>query len=182
LATIWLTVTCLPTSRRKSEEAEPAGPLGVVDERRPAEPGQLLGDAREVAGEGVGVEQVPLVGAPARVADHPRRTTGQGDRVVAGVAEAPEHQDADEVADVEAVGGGVAPPVQGEGPGGEAIGERRRVGRVVHEAPCDEVGEHIHAGHRGPTTLPGPTGCRRRHRSTAALERRHAPVRRPVGR
>ena len=65
------------------------------------------------------VEQVALVGAPARVADHPGRATGERDRAMAGILEATQHDQADQVADVEAVGRGVTPVVEGHRPGGD---------------------------------------------------------------
>ena len=117
-ATIWLTVTCLPTSRRKSSRrtspvqsrlstsSPPSAPVEVDD------PADLGLDGGDVAREGLVVEQVALLGAPARVADHAGGPAGQGDRPVAGVLEAPQHQQADEVADVQAVGGRVAAVVE----------------------------------------------------------------------
>jgi hypothetical protein len=144
------------------EQAHVGGPLAVVHQRGAAEALQLRADPGEVAGQRLGVEQVALVGLPARVPDHPRRPAGERDGAVPGLREAPQDEDPDEVADVEAVGGRVAAPVEGGGALRQAGAEGLGVGRVLHEASCEQVGEHVHGPHRGspppgaPTRMPPP--------------------------
>ena len=117
LASIVLTVTCLPTSRRKSSTSTPTGPVAVVDEhvRRPSKSTMSASWARiaaRFAAERVGVEQVALVRASAGVADHAGGTTDQGDRTMAEVLETTQHEQRHQVADVEAVGGRVETAVE----------------------------------------------------------------------
>ena len=122
-ASIWLTVTCLPTSRRNSSTeigcvqsrlstSSPRPRLVPTDPRVEVDdPAELLLDARHVVVEHVVVEQVALLGATARVADHARGAAGQGDRTVAGILEAAQRDEPDQVADVQAVGRRIAPVV-----------------------------------------------------------------------
>ena len=88
------------------------------------------------------VEEVALLGAAARVADHAGRPAGQRERPVAGVLEAAQDQQTDEVADVEAVGGGVAAVVERDRSLGQPGGQRGR-GR------CSPARGHGPRGRRG---------------------------------
>ena len=147
------------------EQRDRLRPLAVVDEAaRPTvevdDAADLRLDRRHVAVERVVVEQVALLGAPARVADHAGRPAGQGDRHVAGVLEAAQHDQPDQVAVVQAVGRRVAAVVDGDRPAGQAGGERVAVGRLLDEAAGVEIGEQVH---RAAVML-----ARRRSGSTAA--------------
>jgi hypothetical protein len=60
-------------------------------------------DGGDVGGQGVGVEEVSLLGAARQGRRScPVAPTGQRDRTVAGVLEPPEHDEPDQVAVVEA--------------------------------------------------------------------------------
>src|SRR6202035_1938708 len=149
------------------------------------DPLKLLGDPLGVAGQGLRVEQVPLLGPAARVADHPGRAAGQGDRVVPGVSEAPQHQEADEVADVEGVRARVAAVVHADRASLNPVAQRVAVGAVLDEAPGLEVGEKVHAfmiPH--PTSWPGSIKTRPllRGRGRTKLARTGAWLRVPVAR
>ena len=85
---------------------------------------QLGDDVLEVAGQDLVVEQVPLLGSPARIADHAGRPARQGDRTVAVLLEATQDQQADEVAGVEAVGGRIAAVVEDDRSFDEPSGQR----------------------------------------------------------
>ena len=146
LASIWLTVAKRPTSRRNSSRFERLGPVGVVDERRLGRAGlevEQLGelhlDPLDVVAERVVVEQVALVAAPGRIADHPRRAAGERERTMSGELEAAHEQLADEVPDVQRVGGRVEADVEADRTTREARRERGTVGRVVDEATSRRV-------------------------------------------
>ena len=131
------------------EQRERLRPLTVVDEAaRPAfqvdDAGDLRLDRRHVAVERGVVEQVALLRAPARVADHARRSPGQGDRHVTGVLEPAQHDQPDQVAVVQAVGRRVAAVVDGDRTACQAGGERVTVGRLLDQAAGVEVGEQVH--------------------------------------
>jgi hypothetical protein len=126
------------------EHAEVGRPVPVVDQDRPAvvevdDPGDLGLDRRHVGAERGVVEQVALLGPPARVADHPGRAAGERHGAVAGVLEPAQHQEADQVADVQAVGAGIAAVVDRQRSLGQAGGERGAVGAVLHQAAGLEV-------------------------------------------
>ena len=72
---------------------------------------------------------------------------GQGHRPVPGLLEPTQDQETQEVADVEAVGRGVAPVVEGDRSLGESGGEAFSVGAVLHQATGLEVVEHGRVGH-----------------------------------
>ena len=110
--------------------------------------------AVDVGGQRLVVEQVALLGAAARVADHAGGAAGEGDRPVPGVLEAAQHEQADQVADVQAVGGRIAAVVQRDRTLGEPSGQCGAVGALLHEAAGLEVGDQV-GGHR--STL----ACRR---------------------
>ncbi len=77
---------------------------------------------------------------------------------MAGILESAKHDQADEVAVVEARRGGVAPVVEGDRPIGQPGGQGHPVGRVVHEAaPVEVVEEIIHRRHRPRPPAVGPT-------------------------
>ena len=107
---------------------------------------QLHLDALDVVAQRVVVEQVALLAAPARVADHAGGAAGQRERAVAGELEAAHEQLADEVTDVQRVGRRIEPDVQAD----VALGQPRRecvaIGGVVDEPAGVEFGEQIHSG------------------------------------
>ncbi len=87
------------------EHAQRLGPVAVVHEARLARPRLEVEERRElcldrlrVAAERLAVEQVALLAATARVADHPRGPARERDREVAGELEAAQEQQRDEVA------------------------------------------------------------------------------------
>ena len=101
------------------EEAHLAGPVPVVDQRAARcaagqvdDAGDLGLDGGHVVGERLLVEEVALLGAAAGVADHAGGAADQGHGPVAGLLEAAQHQQPEQVADVEAVGGGIAAVVE----------------------------------------------------------------------
>jgi hypothetical protein len=104
-------------------------------------------DGGNVVVEGVVVEQIPLVGAPAGVSHHACRSPGEGDRPMAGVLEPSEHDQPDEVPDVQAVGRRVAPVVDRHLTGADRLTQGLAVGRVVDEVACLEFGDEIGASH-----------------------------------
>ena len=95
----------------------------------------------DVVAEGLDVEQIALVGAPARVTHHAGRSADQHQRSMAVVLEAAQGQDAHEVADVEAVGGGIDAVIQGRR-AREHLGELAPIGGVVHQAAGIEIVEN----------------------------------------
>ncbi len=145
---------CLPTSRRKS-----ITPIGSVQSRLSTRrawngPGleveegrELLLDGGGVAAERLAVEQVALLAAPARVADHARRAAGERDREVAGELEAPQQQQRHEVPDVQAVGGRVEADVERHRPALEPLAQRVEVGVVLHEPAREQVVDDGGAAH-----------------------------------
>jgi hypothetical protein len=80
------------------------------------DPLELRLDAGHVVRELVAVEQVALLGATARVTDHPRGAAGERERLVTGELEAPQTELAHEVADVQRIGGGVEADVDADRP------------------------------------------------------------------
>ena len=127
-------------------------PLPVVDERTRSvgapgvevdDPSELFLDPRDVVVQRVLVEQVAFVGPTGGVPDHARGATGECDGPVTGVLEPPQHDQPDEVADVEAVGGGIAPVVDPDRSRGHRLAERLAVGGVVDEVALLQVGDQI---------------------------------------
>jgi hypothetical protein len=72
---------------------------------------------------------------------------GEGDRPVAGVLEASEHDQPDEVPDVQAVGRGIAPVVDPHLTVDDRLTQCVAVGRIVDEVACLEFGDEIGASH-----------------------------------
>ena len=115
-------------------------PVGVVDQRRlertgleVEQLGQLHLDALDVVPQRVVVEQVALLAAATRVADHAGGAAGQRERTVTGELEAAHEQLADEVADVQRVGRRIEPDVQADVALGQP-GSRARRGRWCRES------------------------------------------------
>ena len=134
--------------------------------------GQLLLDAGHVVVEDVVVEQVALLGATARVADHPGRSTGQRDRPVAGVLEAAQRDQPDQVADVQAVGRRIAPVVDRDRTVGDLGPQELAIGRVVDEVARLEIGDQVHTTAEGTLAGGRPVGrfasSRRRFRESGS--------------
>jgi len=127
------------------------GPVGVVDQRGGVEPGleveqslQLDLDGGHVGAQGVAIEEVALVAAPARVAHHPGGPAGQGERPVPGQLEPAQRQLAEQVAEVERVGGGIETDIHPDRPVGQALGQRLEVGGVVDQPTSLQVGDDVH--------------------------------------
>ena len=79
-----------------------------------SEPLELRLDAGDVVVERLAVEQVALLAAAARVADHAGGAAGQRERAVAGQLEAAQRELPDQVPDVQAVGGRVEADVDAD--------------------------------------------------------------------
>ena len=137
------------------EQRHRLGPVAVVDEHAACrvveldDSADLLLDRRHVVIERGVVEQVALLGPSARIADHARRTTSQGDRPVTGHLETAQHDQPDQVAGMQAVGGRVAAVVDADRTllvaRGHARPEELTVGAVVDQATRFEIGDQIHA-------------------------------------
>ena len=141
LATIWLTVKCLPTSRRNSSVEMVPSQSALL--RRSAlveveELAQLGPDALEVALDGLEGEQLALVLLAAGVADHAGAAAGQRDGPVPGLLEAAERAELEQAAHVEAVGARVEAGVDGEARLVEPLGQLG-VGDLVDQAAEGEV-------------------------------------------
>jgi hypothetical protein len=108
--------------------------------------GDLLLDCGDVVVQRVVVEEVALLRPAAGIADHPGRAAGEGEGDVTCGLEPPEHDQADQVPVVQAVGGRIAAVVHRDWvtPRRQAGGQRRAVGRVLDETAGLEVGEYIH--------------------------------------
>src|SRR5690606_2080645 len=130
-------------------------------------------DGGDVGGERLLVQQVALLRPAARVADHPRRPAGEGDRPVPGVLEPPQDQQPDEVADVQAGRRRVAAEVERDRAGGQPLGQRRTVGRLLHQAARLEVVQDRRVG-RHADMVPAPRGASQP--GTAAPNRTPAAV------
>src|SRR5919106_1330372 len=98
-------------------------------------------DRGHVGVEGLGVDEVALLGPATRIAHNTGGASGQCDGSVPRVLEAPQHQQADEVADVQAVGARIAAVVEADGTGGESLRHLIAVGRVVDQAAGLEIVE-----------------------------------------
>ena len=75
---------------------------------------ELVADAFHPTGHGFGCVQAAFGGFEAGVANHAGGTAHQGNRGVACVLEAAQHQHGQQVADVQAVGGGVEAAIEGD--------------------------------------------------------------------
>ncbi len=151
-ATIWFTVTCLPDVAEEVEQAPTlASSRGLSTKRAWWGPGEKSSSfsswtviastlrARVSASSRLRSSDAPL-GSPII----PVAPPASDDRPVPGDLEAPQHHQAEEVADVEAVGGRVEADVDGDRTVGEARGQRVAIGGVVDEAASVEVGEQVH--------------------------------------
>ena len=102
------------------QQRDRLGPVPVVDQHptfgiaEVDDPAQLLLDRCHVGAQRLVVEQIALLGTPAGIADHAGRSAGERDRLVPGVLEPTQHDQTDQVADVQTVGGGVAPVVDAD--------------------------------------------------------------------
>ena len=132
----------------KLEVADAPHPVGVVDDvhavaRRGEHRADLPLDAGDVGGQFIGREEVPLLAAATRVADHAGRPADEGDGLVAGPGHATQEQQGHEVADVEAVGRGIKARVDPAARCGEPLPQRGRIGRLMDEAAGLELGEEV---------------------------------------
>ena len=123
------------------------------------------------------VEQVALLGAAAGVADHPGGAAGQGEGAVPGVLEAAQHDQADQVAVVEARRRRVDAVVERDRSLREPGRQRGPVGGVVHQAALVEVVEEVeHRRHRPRQPGPGSSRIGRGARSSGRACGRMAPA------
>ena len=147
-------------------------PVGIVDQQRLVAcrtgPASMVGpgsqaslaelekalerapDPGAVDGQRRVVEELAALVLARRVADLGRAAADQRDRAVAGALHPAQHHDADEVADVQAVGGAVEADV-----GGQPLPRRERVdrveiGRLVDEAALCQLADELRTvpGHR----------------------------------
>ena len=100
--------------------AQAAQPVGVVDDQRLVvakldKAGQLRLDAGDVVIDGFHGHHLAHIGFAAGVANHGRCTAHQGDGLVARALHVRHGDDGDEVAEVQAGGGGVKAYVEGSG-------------------------------------------------------------------
>jgi hypothetical protein len=128
---------------------------------------QLRPDGREVAVEGIGIEQRALLRSAAGIPDHPGRATGKRHRSVAEELEPTQQEQRYEVAHVQAVGGGVEARIDRDRALAQASTEGIEVGVVVHQASGQQVFEDLvagpagllgHGGHSPATRRFGPFG------------------------
>ena len=144
-AIIWLTLACLPTSRRKSSSV--SGPVqprlftrGTREMRSSWSAMRLVLRARVSASSRFrSLERPP--GSPIIPVAPPARAIA----LVPGVREAPQHQQADQVADLERVRARVAAVVHADLASLDPGAQRVAVGAVLDEAPGLKVGEKVHA-------------------------------------
>ena len=154
------------------EESDVAGPVTVVDQHHVVahHPGDLGLDGGDVGRQGGLVEEIALLGTPAGIADHSRGPTGQSDRYMAGIVEATQHQQSEQIADVEAVSGRIAPEVEGDRSLRHAGRQTVSVDALLHQAAGFQVGEDVVVGHLPIVTRISVDGQTRDSRSAA---RRH---------
>ncbi len=140
------------------EHADRAHPVGVVEEEGLIfQPGseveqlpELVLDALDIGLENIGREEIALGRLAARVADHAGGAARDGDGSMARELEPAQDEQADQVAEVEAVGGGVEADVKRDR--GRARREQAlqlvAVGHVGDQPAPMEVFEDGRSGHR----------------------------------
>ncbi len=118
LATIWLTVKCFPTPRRNSNKDIDVNQSALLTKRAPPSPSRAPksrnlaswpADAGQIGLELLLAQKDPLLGLAARIPDEPGTAPGHGDRPVTGQLQPAEGAHLEQMAHVEAVGGGVEP-------------------------------------------------------------------------
>ncbi len=146
LASMALTVKCLPTSRRKSSSGIGAS-QSVLSTMTGAGSGssealELGPDAGRVGRDLLGRQERALGPLAARVADPRGAGAEQDDRPVPVRLEQAQHQHADQAPDVEAVGRHVDAVVDGEPLAGQLV-RQGVVGDLVDQAPPPQLVEHV---------------------------------------
>ena len=138
LASIWLTVMCLPTSRRKSSTLVPAVQSALstsVAAYGPGSKSRIRSSWRLMRStlccNSSRVSRLRSSDSPARVADHAGGAAGERERAVTGELEATQAELPHEVPDVQRVGGGVEAHVDADRALVEPGPEELQVGRVV---------------------------------------------------
>ncbi len=135
------------------EQRDRLRPVAVVDEdttlgvRQVDDAPELFLDRRHVGAQRLVVEQIPLLGPAARIAHHAGGPSGQRDRPVPGILEAPEHDQPDQVPDVQAVGRRVTSVVDPDRAVLYTSPQELSIGRIVDEAAGLEVGDQVHSDH-----------------------------------
>ena len=84
-----------------------------------------------------------------RVADHTRRSTGEGDRVVAEHLKTAKREEWDEVADVKRIGGRIEAAIKRDGAFRQTLGESGFIGAVGEQATPLQVFEDCHGSRVG---------------------------------
>ncbi len=130
---------------QKIEDADGPPPVGVVEQKRGIrrafeieQAAELSLEAGNVGFEDFGREEIAFRRFAARVADHAGRAPRHGDGAMSRHLEPAQDEQADQVAEVEAVGGRIETGVNGD---------RRRVGR-------EEPFEFLAVGHVGDESAP----------------------------
>ena len=128
-------------------------------------------DAPDVARDRGLVEQLPALVLARGVADLGRAATDQSDRAVARALQPAQQHDADEVADVQAVGGAVEPDVRDDAIARCEAVQPLQVRDLVHEAALDHgAGEFGAMPGHGDTALAGAGDCRSWPRQRGSIE------------
>src|SRR5581483_10462396 len=139
------------------EVTDGSGPGGVVEEAGGIDLGVEVQEAAELFLDGgdVGVEdfageQLAFGGLAAGIADGTGGAAGNGDGIMAEQLESPEREERNEVADVQAVGGGIESAVDRGRGGNETFDEFLAVGAIRQQsAPFDfRVDVHQHQSYR----------------------------------
>ena len=192
LATIWFTVMCLPTSRRKS--STPIGAVQSALSTRVACSGPGSKSSRRSSCALMPAMLWSSVSRSSRLRSSlrppgsptmPVAPPASGNGPVAGQLQPAQRELPEQVPDVEAVGGRVEADVDADRSRGQPGGEGLPVGRVLHEAAGLQLGEEVHSGimvPRRPRT--GRATCHRRagpatvgwRVATSAVERPGRPA------
>ncbi len=147
-------------------------PVGVVDQQRRCQPfagwQQRFYLGRQTgypALHRLGAVEVALGRLEAGIADKAGGTAHQCHRGVARQLEAAQHQQWNQMADVQAASGGIEPAVDGAR-GGKMVGQRRRFGILGHQAASGQLIEQMGVDHgfsnsRGKRPHPRRSGSRR---------------------
>ena len=128
-------------------------PIGVVDEQRFAVAeveiaSELRANASQVALDHLEWKHRTLGVTVARVADHARATTNNGDRSMPRALEVRQEHDAHQVARMQAGGGRIESLVQGDVTGVQGSSQPGLVGDLRNEAALFERVDNVGGGHR----------------------------------
>ena len=124
---------------------EAVGLRGEVEERR-----DLLADALHPLGHRAAVVELTLGGGP-RVADQAGGAADQDDRLVTGSLQRPQHHELEQVADVQALRGGVEAGVVGDRPLGQVLAQGGLVGALGDQPAAVQLVDHVVHRAMGPS-------------------------------